>query len=381
MKIENRPSNLHRRRACPGSGRMEAAIGPVDDETEFAAEGTLLHRHFADKGLDRSVLTTAQQTLLEHADTAEAEAFRRVEAAEGLEGVAHSDHREQALTFTDPDGMADLFTGTADLIRVYHRNPIVIVIQDLKTGFLEVDAAADSDQLCAYSIMAFAEEGDPTATVYCAINQPRASRDNRLTLACYSPTAIIEAWNSLCDVVSASLALRAPLSPSEDACRYCRARFECPESVGAVLSLRDQPPRPLVSTMADDDLKRLAEIVKMAKSDTFGGLILKELKLRIKDGRIDDWELKSNGANRELTSVKEAFGLFAEAFSSSVRYLSPENDISDDFLECLEPRWGKLEALVAKLTGLSGPKAKKKLLETLWQITTHVPKEPSPSKK
>lgn len=71
-----RPSNLLRRKFCPGSMNREAQIPtpPNDDDGgKYAEEGTMLHAHLADRSLSRSHLLPEQFETVEKAEAMEAE--------------------------------------------------------------------------------------------------------------------------------------------------------------------------------------------------------------------------------------------------------------------------------------------------------------------
>ena len=77
-----RPSNLHRRKLCPGSMALEASLpeAPAEDEgNEYQSEGRLLHRLSADKTLDRTGLNPEQLDTIEKSEAMEQEFLKQIE--------------------------------------------------------------------------------------------------------------------------------------------------------------------------------------------------------------------------------------------------------------------------------------------------------------
>ncbi len=73
-----RPSSMLRRRLCPGSLALESTLEQVDADSEYAAEGRLLHAHTADPSLSRAGLTPEQFELIQIVERAEAEFIEKI---------------------------------------------------------------------------------------------------------------------------------------------------------------------------------------------------------------------------------------------------------------------------------------------------------------
>lgn len=368
-----RPSNLHRRKLCPGSARMEA--GFADTDSVYAAEGRMLHALFADKKADRSKLTGAQRDIIERADNVEAQFASEVEVE--LAGMSHfADYRERRLEFHSEGEV--LFPGTPDLLRVYDD---AAVIADAKFGYADVDAAETNYQLAAYAVMA--AQLTQVAKVYVAIIQPRAPFGQRLTRAVYDGNDIPSVAAAIVQIVAESGATDAPLSPGDIQCRNCRAAqaATCPAFKSEVRTL-EAAPRDIgavVAQMPAEELGHLLDCIKLAASKTFGDVVKAEVKRRVDAGEMPGWKLKPTGANREITSVREAYERFTRQFAEHGRYTSDESTttIADDFLACLAPKFGDLEELIAKLEGIGDTKAKRRLNEILAGLILRTDKAPS----
>ena len=76
------PSNLQRRRLCPGSLTLESSLSPApdDDDSEWSKEGRLLHDHMAYPLKDRAALTMDQVDVLDKCEKMEAEFLELVNA-------------------------------------------------------------------------------------------------------------------------------------------------------------------------------------------------------------------------------------------------------------------------------------------------------------
>jgi hypothetical protein len=338
-----RPSNLHRRKSCPGSGRLEAQFA-AEPDSEYAVEGRLLHGQFAqlDIEADRPPrdLTEEQCGILLRAIELQCEVFSRVEAeCSGFE--RQIDIEEDEIPFYASLATREIrFTGTPDRVRLY--GPAVAnVVIDAKFGRNEVAPAEVNYQLAAYAVMA--HDRYPTQHVYCAIVQPRAPRESRLTVAKYSAGDIESIRAAVLQIIIECEAPNAPLVPSEDACRYCAARMGCPALLGGISTLATVrgDVHAVAREMQIGELGRLADCVKLAKSDTFGAVILGELKRRIEENRAPGWKLKDNGANSEITDAKAAYNAIAGALPAVT---------ADDFMSvCDVPITGLRKLVQTKL--------------------------------
>lgn len=73
-----RPSSMLRRRLCPGSLALESTLTPVEDPTEYQAEGKLLHELTANPLLSRASILPAQLDLIETVEKAEREFLEKI---------------------------------------------------------------------------------------------------------------------------------------------------------------------------------------------------------------------------------------------------------------------------------------------------------------
>lgn len=376
MNPITRPSNLLRRKLCPGSARMEwQTPDTAEEDSEYAAEGTLLHRHFADKAMDRSHLTDAQRDLLEMADKLQVECIRQAEEFASIpENEEFTEGYELALIFHEWKGevQVPMFPGTCDYWRYYPRQR-VLIIQDAKFGYVEVQPAEGNIQLAAYGIMG--SDLFDCSQLFCAIIQPRMPYGQRMTVAFYSREQLPAVRREISTIYGGSLRPDAPLSASEEACRLCRAKLVCPAFKEQFHQVATVNTDNLLSLDPDrfgqvGDAIKLAAMIKDAWSN--------EAVRRIEAGELPGWKLKGNGSVRELTDTKAAYNRFLTEFQENAKYAQGDRTISGDFLACLSPRWGKLEQLTKELTGLSEKKAAALVDEMFVGLIEKTPKSPSP---
>lgn len=126
--------------------------------------------------------------------------------------------------------------GTVDFLLIGDR---VLIVVDLKTGYGVKVFAERNFQLMLYALMATKEFGllYDFPTVRLIIAQPsmdhfdtwEISRDDLL------------AWeNEVLTAVSRTQDLNAPLVPSEKACQFCRARYDCKARAAKAMELARQ---------------------------------------------------------------------------------------------------------------------------------------------
>jgi len=232
---------------CPASVEREAAVRAREgDKSSPAADwGTRCHALLA-LGL---TLECSPSTLLGPDEDQELGqvadyAFARIRDLAGDQVVPLSEARVDAGVAIDRDDM----WGHADVV-MWHRDSLRVI--DLKTG-LGVMVEADDPQLRIYLLGAVHKFGGPQmgyeTEVSTEIIQPRG----------HHPAGPIRTWTTTVgdlyrwakDVLAPAAAATdqpgAPARPSEDACRWCRARATCRElaehSMSATLAVfRDAP--------------------------------------------------------------------------------------------------------------------------------------------
>ena len=199
------PSRLEQFRLCPGSYYMQQGL--PEEDNEWSKEGRLLHNAVATRCLDglNDEQTTAVQKCIDYLNS----------VIEPGDTVLY----EEKVTIIDEDGTI-LTEGIADVIVVNPERGKAVVI-DWKFGYNPVKNVNENIQVATYAVGVMQRFGvtDCDAVVF----QPRINLrsqylfTNAKAIIANIRTIIKRAQNRV-------LVLRA----GEAACRYCRARLNCP---------------------------------------------------------------------------------------------------------------------------------------------------------
>lgn len=225
------PSGFHRLMTCPGSFLLEQQFEP--STSEYAEEGTLAHEVCEIK-LNAYITTTPKRTV-----TAALNKLKKREHWSN-EMLGHADTyvdfiKTTALSMSETPHIVvekrlDIgqwvpgMSGIADCIMLGGNT---LHICDFKYGKGVPVSAENNPQLRLYALGAYAAYGVlyPIETVCMSIVQPRLSDEP--STWCESVKSLL-AFGKIAKA-AAELADRedAPFHPSDDACRFCRARQTC----------------------------------------------------------------------------------------------------------------------------------------------------------
>lgn len=208
-------SGMQRLFLCPGSWNAERKC-PIDEESEDAAMGTILHAHME------------QGTMPEDPEDAEAVAWCRE-----MEKALCEKHLGMKENWTDVQTVREvrlferdrLFSGKPDMVAVWDRKALVV---DYKFGRIPVSPAECNLQLSALAVLVMdGHEAYHADEVFVCILQPYASRKEPAVCR-YTRESVEQARAFFRACIEQAQDEHAPLKPSEKACRYCRAQSSCP---------------------------------------------------------------------------------------------------------------------------------------------------------
>ena len=216
------PSAAKRWMTCPGSVTLiEAVDAQLGDEPDspYAALGTSLHSAAEwclvnDKGSHEAVGMEFDGHEVVDDDVEKYEEF--VSLMRHLPGQKFYESKVTIIP--------DVVWGTADGIAI---EATTLYVADLKTGYVRVDAE-DNPQLLLYALgalMAYSSLYDIDKVVM-IISQPSIEWESRWEVGVDYLNAFYE---KVVEAVEATRTQQDKLVPSDDACRYCRARGTCPE--------------------------------------------------------------------------------------------------------------------------------------------------------
>lgn len=202
-------SGMQRLFLCPGSWNAERKC-PVDEESEDAILGTLLHACM-EKG-----------TTPEDPEDAEAVDWCRETENALIEKYLDQDNisvsRETRLFDQDR-----LFSGKPDMVAICGDKALVV---DYKFGRIPVLPAESNLQLSALAVL-IADNYANMDEIFVCILQPYTSRKEPAVCR-YSRRSVEQAREFFRACIEQAQDEHAPLKPSEKACRYCRAQSSCP---------------------------------------------------------------------------------------------------------------------------------------------------------
>lgn len=205
-------SGMQRLFLCPGSWNAERKC-PVDEESDDAALGTMLHA------------CMEQGTTPENPEDAEAVAWcRETEAAlcEKYLGMMENWGDVQTLREIRLFERDRLFSGKPDMVVIWNRKAFVV---DYKFGRIPVTTAECNLQLSALAVLAM-DHCEVDEVIVCIL-QPYASRKEPAVCR-YTRESVEQARAFFQTCIKLAQDEHAPLKPSEKACRYCRAQSSCP---------------------------------------------------------------------------------------------------------------------------------------------------------
>lgn len=206
-------SRTERFMSCPGSVRLEAQM-PYEPAGEAAAIGTAIHE------LSERILNGHE---IDDPDVNPEHLAMAQEYANFINNLVEKP-RKKLIEVNVDAGLKSLHPslgGTADAVLVDGNH---LIICDLKTGRVPVEAK-DNKQLLTYALGVMRQFNAP-ASIQCTMHifQPRAGH-SKWTV---SGVDLITHGHELKKAAELALSPDAPVIPSPDACKYCKAKTICP---------------------------------------------------------------------------------------------------------------------------------------------------------
>jgi len=341
-------SNLHRRKLCPGSARLEAQCDPEKESGE-SAEGTLMHAYMAGTASYSPFLDEEKWCLdfcQGHIDRITDEIFPNNE---------FQTEKEVTLSFDDKE------FGHADFIRYGNTKAMVV---DYKFGRLPVDPAEANMQLRAYAVMV--ADTYLCRYVYCFILQPRAEEDDRITATVYGTDDIEKARAEIREILKTCDKPDAPLNPGMEQCRYCRAKSTCPALNQQLeeITIVDQN---AITSQNAADLYRRAKLVEKHIDAIKSKIFLMVQNAEAENRKIPGLTLKPGTKRRIVNDT-------SQAYQSLAHVLTPQA-----FASCCTVKISDLDAAYKSATGKTAKEAKAELEAILASVGCLEMKHSEPS--
>lgn len=347
--------------ACPPSAKLEAQF--PEESTAYQEEGTLAHELCEiEAGIVLDIINPSDY-LKKKQEIQKSSYYNQEmqECAENYAAFVMSVFEERKKTC--PDAFIELEVrldfskyvkdgfGTGDCIIISDGQLEVI---DFKYGKGVKVEAADNSQMKLYALGALAAYGDlyDFESVGMTILQPRISMHPSTDIIKIKD---LETWGSKVVKPAAKLALKGEgeFNPSEETCRFCRARGCCKARADENLKLFEESGDALLLTPDE-----AGEVLKMAKDIESWLKDLKEFvqATLLKGSPVKGWKLVEGKSVRKISDELEAVRLLNEAgYPSEVLY----------------------EKKLLGITGLESVVGKKRLAEVLADVIVKPKGSPS----
>jgi hypothetical protein len=305
---------------CPGSWQMQRGL--PDQETSYAKLGTDVHWVLAGGKGD---LTEEGMELVRLCRAA------YDEIALQFIGTMPVTTKTEERIWVDGE-----WSGSLDRVDFIGESDALVV--DYKTGRGEVDPAESNLQMRAYAVLA-KHRFPHLENIIVAVIAPRAGGT---TIARYDSEALALAKAEIHGIIKAVYAKDAPRIPSNEACKWCRAKAICPEVKSAALTMATKTPLE-VPALSEDQILEVLNNRGAVKG--FIEAVEMEAERRLKSGiTIKGYTLKDGRTTRKIEDAEAAFAacdIDTQLFMGAVSVSVP-----------------KLEKAFAEAKGLKGKEAK-----------------------
>lgn len=238
-------------------------------------------------------------------------------------------------------------------------------IVDFKSGRNEVESASGNFQLRDLAVL-IAKNHPSVKRVYCAIIQPWATFTPEI--CGYSEADLVIAETEMIARIAASNDPQSKRTPSDKACKYCRAKPHCKEAQETVLAIAKADTINSIKLLDAAGISRFLQAASIAESIIES--VKEEAKRRLLAGEaIPNYRLK-DGAKREVVTDPQ------ECFNRCHKKGVP----LANFMDAVTINKSKLKDAVKLATGSKGKTLDFELAEILSGITEEKESAPSLSK-
>jgi hypothetical protein len=248
VELVTSPSNFHRLALCPGSGRLELKFPSTSSPA--ADRGTRLHEELGKMvaGQIPTNVTKAEEEMLSTAVD-----LLEVETVE-IDPTSMEIEKKFDLHFL---GLTAERGGTADYVYVNEKTGDAL-IADFKTGRGPWPRPSESWQLRIYAIALL--ETTPLTRVKLCYIAPERQDGRPVAESEWVTVDQIIMWGGEAKArIANAKAPDAPLIPSEEGCKYCRAKGSCPAILEKIAPLNlptSKPPMELGKMTTSEWLRK-----------------------------------------------------------------------------------------------------------------------------
>lgn len=290
-------SGLPRINLCPGSWLAERGL--PDESTPDSQIGDRVHAALCAGTWDG--LSADEVELYDACEASENWALASFTATFGLNKPPVEIIREERLWAFD-SAFNKAWSGKGDLIYLWEKHALVF---DYKTGRDPVPTK-DNLQLQALAVLVYETYGCDTVGV--KIVQPHAPKHD---VVIYTRDDLDKFSVEITDMVWRAQQPGGALIPSEAACRYCKARSQCPAALKVVETLPATVHKQSGEIMLTPE--RLAQVLDAARvaEDVIESVRAKAKRMLEAGIEIPGWSLKPGAVKESIADVPALFNRFA----------------------------------------------------------------------
>lgn len=363
--------------ALPGyelcHGRPAAEVDMPDSKNELSVRGDIIHAMMASN--DFSAATPDQM------DSIGSLVRMSAQVEEDIIGSRRRTKVVKEREFTIKHDGVDIIVGHPDRVLIWdHDGEERALILDFKTGFLEVDSAEDNLQLLCYAVAVWQELG--IKRIFAKIIMPMSKGHHVVE---YDGADLKAGLDHLLFILAATKKPDAPRTPSEIACRYCKAlgTSRCSETSKIVeeaasenIMVAHYSPEAIAKRL---ELFSIAEKIIKKEEAEFKAMLAKDPEA------IPGYYLKPGNIIGKIFNAQKTFEIVEPLFIQHLKDTGVVVEEIEDkamamFQACVTVSKGKIEDAIAEATGLKGQVLDAKCEALLASVIVESQNAPSLSK-